>query len=130
MEKKTTTSSGTRFLIDLHDCHRGITLDEGFSLEALVRVIQDAGMTVKNASFVPFPDGTVNAHLDLSESHFSMGSYREARYISGELSVCNDQRNNRPRGRKAAKLIATLFEPTKVEITEKTWKTGPLRKTR
>ena len=120
---KKVTSSGTRFLIDLYDCQRGVTLDQGFSLEALVRAIQDSGMTVKNASFVPFPDGTVNAHLDLSESHFSMGSYREARHISGELSVCNEQRNNRPRGRKAAKLIAALFGPKKVAITERTWQT-------
>ena len=118
-----TNTSGTRFLIDLHGCRRGITLDEGFSLEALVRAVQDAGMTVKNASFVPYPDGTVNAHLDLSESHFSMGTYREARHVAGELNVCNETRNNRPYGRKAVKKIASLFEPTKAEIFEKTWKT-------
>ena len=122
-EKTTTAASGTRFIIDLYDCRQGVTLDQGFSLEALVRAVQDADMTVKNASLVPFPDGTVNAHLDLSESHFSMGTYHEARHVSGELSVCNERRDNRSRGRKAAKLIAALFEPRKVEITEKTWRT-------
>jgi len=78
-------------------------------------------MTVRNASFVPFPDGTVNAHLDLGESHLSLGTYRAARHVSGELNICNQNKNNRLRGRRAMQKIAELFEPTKTEIVERAW---------
>ena len=118
----TSSASGTRFLIDLYDCRRGITLDQEFSLEAIVNAVHESGMTVKNASFVPYPDGTVNAHCDLGESHFSMGTYRVAKHVSGELNVCNESQNNRLKGRKAVKKIAALFQPTKMKVTEHTWK--------
>jgi len=121
-------SSGTRFLIDLHGCKVGIRLGERFSVEAIVMIIQKNGMTVKNASLVPYPDGTINCHVDLGESHFSFGTYDKDNHLSGEMNVCNENRNNRRKGRKTVRAIAALFGPTKVEVTEIPWRARSRRR--
>jgi len=115
-------ASGTRFLIDLKRCRGPIMLKEGFSIEKLVLAVQEAGMKVMGFSVVLFPDGTVNGHLDLSESHLSFGTYREGRGFSGELNVCNEHAKNRLKGREAARSIRAIFKPERSSVKEVPWK--------
>jgi len=79
-------------------------------------------MHVKNASIVPFSDGTVNFHIDLAESHFSGGTYLDHRHVAAELSICNESADNLSKGKKACELIREYFKPTTRNIRRIPWK--------
>jgi len=113
--------SGTRFLLNLHRCRGPITVEEGFNLGIIVRILQGVGMKVISASFVPYSDGTVNQHVDLGESHYSGGTYLSRRHAALELVICNETQDNRSKGREAADKIIAYFEPEETDVQILTW---------
>jgi S-adenosylmethionine/arginine decarboxylase-like enzyme len=86
-----------------------------------MHIVENAGMKVLHASVTPFPDGTVNGHLDLSESHFSFGTYRKGRGFSGELNICNENEENLSKGRRAVKSFRRFLKPKTADIKEDPW---------
>lgn len=108
----TQPSTGTHIKLHLHRCRGPVTIEEGLRA-AINRAVHAAGVHVLGkVKLRRFPDGTANIHGDLTESHFSGGTYRMQRFIQLEVVMCNETQNNRDLARKFAWALIRELQPT------------------
>lgn len=58
-----------------------------------------------------FPDGTANIQGDLTESHFSGGTYKKQRFIQLDVVMCNETNDNTELARTFAHALISELRP-------------------
>ena len=110
-------AAGTRVLFDLHRCTGPLTLKVGVR-EAVEAAVKKSGVTVVDSRFTRFPDDTINFTADLAESHCGLGVHLVDRFVSGEVNMCNETRNNRDLANFLVECFREVFKPEESDITE------------
>ena len=79
--------NGTHLIVELRDCQRA-DFDGQYLLEELEKLAKKAGMTTLKGGYHNFkPQGTT-VFLMLEESHASLHTYPEDRYVSLDVYLC------------------------------------------
>ncbi len=112
-------ASGIRILLNFNQCQGPLLVSAGVE-EAIRKAHTLAGVTVMGINFVEFPDGTVNFHSDLAESHCSGGTYLEDRHVAFEINMCHESRDNTELARALARELLRVFCPNDY-VQEEDW---------
>lgn len=118
-------ASGIHISLRFHRCAGPVTLHEGLRA-AMNRACKRAGVhLVGKVKLRRFPDDTANIHGDLTESHFSGGTYRKQRFVQLDVVMCNESTDNTHLARALAREIRSELKPTNFvkrrDWTEKKW---------
>lgn len=121
--RKVASAQGVRILFNFNRCKGPLTKKDGLR-RMVEKACRDSGVTVLGKPrFRLFPDGTMNATGDLSESHFGLGTYLAARHVAGEVNMCHERCDNTKLARKLVRCLQAGFKPAgKARKIELQWR--------
>lgn len=103
------TYAGKHLLIDLYDCAVHGTLEE---IENVMKAsCINTGATILYSYLHPFNTGGVSGAVILAESHESIHTWPEERFVSLDIFVCGDCDPY-----KAVPILKEWFKPSKTNI--------------
>jgi S-adenosylmethionine decarboxylase len=100
---------GLHLMGDLYECACGPApmFDRDWLRQRCLNLVSKAGLTATGDYFHAFAGGGVTGAVVLSESHLSVHTWPEHRYVTLDVYVCNYSANNR---NKARQLFDRLLE--------------------
>lgn len=105
-------STGTHIKLHPHRCRGPVTIEEGLRA-AINRAVKASGVhMLGQVKLRRFPDGTANIQGDLTESHFSGGTYKKQRFIQLDVVMCNETSDNTELARTFARALIDELRPS------------------
>lgn len=96
----------------------GVQCDADFLVNAdrlrkhCLKLVEDAGLTSVGDFFHQFDGGGgVTGMVVLAESHMSVHTWPEKRYVTVDVYVCSYTQDNRPRARELYQALLDSFQP-------------------
>lgn len=112
-----TTSSGfdgLHLMANLHGCGGppGLLGEAGELRGRCAALVAEAGLSAVGECFHQFGEGGgVTGVVILAESHLSVHTWPENRYVTLDVFVCNMSRDNRAKARRLFERLIAAFEP-------------------
>ncbi|OIO53991.1 MAG: adenosylmethionine decarboxylase [Alphaproteobacteria bacterium CG_4_10_14_0_2_um_filter_63_37] len=107
-------SVGLHLIGDLYECQGEdrYFFDADFLRDFCVEQVQTAGLTVVGNYFHQFgEDGGVTGVVVLAESHLSIHTWPEKRYVTLDVYVCNYTSDNRAKARRLFNSLVATYQP-------------------
>ncbi len=112
--QKVKETPGLHIMGDLYDCEcedRYLT-DSRLLTEHCLRLVEEAGLSVVGNYFHQFDGGGgVTGMIVLAESHMSIHTWPEKRYVTVDVYVCSYTQDNRPKARNLYENLRRTFAP-------------------
>lgn len=104
---------GLHLMADLYECTCAddLMLDANVLREKCLEFVQRSGLNSVGDYFHSFPGGGVTGAVVLSESHMSVHTWPEHRYVTLDVYVCNYSENNREKARRLFDWLVETFGP-------------------
>jgi S-adenosylmethionine decarboxylase len=112
--QKVKETPGLHVMGDLYDCacEDRFFVDSKLLTEHCLKLVQDAGLSSVGHYFHQFGgEGGVTGMIVLAESHMSIHTWPEKRYVTIDVYVCSYTQDNRPKARKLYKSLLATFQP-------------------
>ncbi len=109
IEKGTIDVLGYHILLDLQRCSKNLLVDETKHLNPITDKIEQVGLTIVDTACHEFENKSWSAAIVLAESHVSIHTWPERKYVSADVFVCNVTRNNSGRARQIAEFLEEHF---------------------
>ena len=100
-------------MADLYDCacDTDLMVNSGRLRDRCVELVWQAGLTAVGDYFHAFSGGGVTGTVVLSESHMSIHTCPERRYVTLDVYGCNYSANNRGKARRLFDGLVEMFAP-------------------
>jgi len=104
---------GLHLMADLYDCacDMDLMMDGPLLRSRCVEFVNRAELSAVGDYFHAFEGGGVTGTVVLSESHLSVHTWPEHRYVTLDVYVCNYSANNRDKARRLFGALVHLFAP-------------------
>jgi S-adenosylmethionine decarboxylase len=104
---------GLHLMADLYDCacDTDLMVNSRRLRDRCVELVWHAGVTAVGDYFHAFPGGGITGTVVLSESHVSIHTWPERRYVTLDVYVCNYSANNRCKARRLFDWLVDMFVP-------------------
>ena len=112
------TESGIHILADLHVTNTDNILTYAPFNDFLLQSVQDLGLHTLGHLFYDFQPSGFTGVVCLSESHVSIHTFPEKKYLTIDIYLSNHTMDNSPKGRKLFKAIHHFFSPVKLTYKE------------
>lgn len=112
-------AAGLHLVGDLHGCRGNPQLmHEASYLQAFcLRAVADAGLTSVGTLFHSFGEGAgVTGVVVLAESHLSVHTWPEDRYVTLDVYVCSHSADNSANAQRLFDAVLHAFEPTEPHL--------------
>lgn len=112
--QKVKETPGLHVMGDLYDCQceDRFFVDSGLLTEHCMKLVQDAGLSAVGHYFHQFGGGGgVTGMIVLAESHMSIHTWPEKRYVTVDVYVCSYTQDNRPKARRLYRSLLDTFKP-------------------
>ena len=112
--QKVKETPGLHIMGDLYDCEceDRFLVDSALLIETCLRLVQKAGLSAVGQYFHQFGGGGgVTGMVVLAESHMSIHTWPEKRYVTVDVYVCSYTQDNRPKARKLYESLLATFKP-------------------
>lgn len=112
--QKVKETPGLHVMGDLYDCEceDRYLLDCRLLTEHCLKLVEEAGLTVVGNYFHQFGGcGGVTGMIVLAESHMSIHTWPEKRYVTVDVYVCSYTQDNRPKARQLYESLLSTFKP-------------------
>jgi S-adenosylmethionine decarboxylase len=106
---------GLHLLGDLYNCccEPQYFINEALIASTCRQLVKDAGLNPLNDLFHRFgADGGVTGMVVLAESHMSLHTWPESRYVSIDVYVCNHSADNRHKAQQLFDALLAVFRAT------------------
>jgi S-adenosylmethionine decarboxylase proenzyme len=105
--------TGHHWLLDLSDCQApAAILEDASTLEQLLpQAARQAGMHIVGQVFHQFAPSGVTGAVILSESHLTVHTWPESKFVAIDVYVCDFNHTNRAKGERLAQALTALFAP-------------------
>jgi S-adenosylmethionine decarboxylase len=117
--QKVKETPGLHVMGDLYDCEceDRYLLDSRLLTEHCLRLVEEAGLTVVGNYFHQFGGcGGVTGMIVLAESHMSIHTWPEKRYVTVDVYVCSYTQDNRPKARQLYESLLDTFKPANENV--------------
>ena len=103
--------TGHHWLVDLSGCTPvSAVMEDAHTLERLLPdAARSAGMRVVGQTFHQFLPNGVTGAVILSESHLTVHTWPESKFVAIDVYVCNFNRENFEKGKRLTQELITLF---------------------
>lgn len=112
-------------LADFYNCawHPAYFTHKGKVRAHALRLIRRAGLTIIASRFHkfsgnPYGDGGITGIVIVSESHLTIHTWPEKRYVNLDVFFCNYTRDNTRKARAVFREFAKLYRPQRVKRRE------------
>jgi S-adenosylmethionine decarboxylase len=104
---------GLHLMADLYECacDAAVMVNADRLREHCLDLVQRARLNTVGDYFHAFPGGGVTGAVVLSESHMSIHTWPEHRYVTLDVYVCNSSENNREKARGLFDSLVATFAP-------------------
>jgi S-adenosylmethionine decarboxylase len=105
---------GLHVMGDLYgvQCEERFLVDSGLLTEHCLRLVDEAGLSTVGHYFHQFDGaGGVTGMVVLAESHMSIHTWPEKKYVTVDVYVCSYSQDNRPRARQLYQSLRDIFKP-------------------
>ena len=104
---------GLHLMADLYECDCAHDLRVGARelRERCLDYVRRSGLNAVGDYFHCFPGGGVTGAIVLSESHLSLHTWPEHRYVTLDVYVCNYTEDNRAKARRLFDWLVQTFAP-------------------
>jgi len=105
---------GLHVMGDLYgvQCEDRFLVDSDLLTEHCLRLVEQAGLSSVGHYFHQFDGaGGVTGMVVLAESHMSIHTWPEKRYVTVDVYVCSYSQDNRPRARELYQSLLDTFQP-------------------
>ncbi len=105
---------GLHVMGDLYDvqCDHDLMINSDRLRAHCLKLVEDAGLTSVGDFFHQFDGaGGVTGMVVLAESHMSIHTWPEKRYVTVDVYVCSYTQDNRPRARALYQSLLDTFQP-------------------
>jgi S-adenosylmethionine decarboxylase len=104
---------GMHLMGDLYDCacDTDLMVNRLRLREQCLGLIERSGLNAIGDYFHAFTGGGVTGSVVLSESHMSLHTWPEHRYVTLDVYVCNYSDNNRDKARRLFDWVVGAFAP-------------------
>ncbi|HWQ40107.1 MAG TPA: adenosylmethionine decarboxylase [Burkholderiales bacterium] len=112
--QKVKETPGLHIMGDLYDCACGdrFLVDSPLLVDHCLKLVHDAGLSAVGHYFHQFGGGGgVTGMIVLAESHMSIHTWPEKRYVTVDVYVCSYTQDNRPKARKLYQSLLDTFKP-------------------
>ena len=112
--QKVKETPGLHVMGDLYDCQceDRFFVDSGLLTEHCMKLVEEAGLSAVGHYFHQFGGGGgVTGMIVLAESHMSIHTWPEKRYVTVDVYVCSYTQDNRPKARKLYRSLLGTFKP-------------------
>lgn len=114
--QKVKEAPGLHAMGDLYQvqCDDRYLVDCKLLTEHCLKLVEDAGLSVVGHYFHQFDGGGgVTGMIVLAESHMSVHTWPEKRFVTIDVYVCSYTTDNRPKARKLYDSLLDTFQPEK-----------------
>lgn len=105
---------GTHCILELYDCPLGLLNDMPFVRQALIKATERCLSTLLQQATHQFHPHGVTAVGLLAESHISIHTWPECRYVAADLFTCG----NRAKPKQACMYLVQTFEAKDYDLVE------------
>ena len=104
---------GLHVMGDLFDvqCDERFLVDLDLLTEHCLQLVANAGLSTVGRYFHQFEGGGVTGMVVLAESHMSIHTWPEKKYVTVDVYVCSYSQDNRPRARQLYQSLLDTFKP-------------------
>lgn len=105
---------GLHVMGDLYDvqCEERFLVDSDLLTRHCLRLVEEAGLSTVGHYFHQFDGaGGVTGMIVLAESHMSIHTWPEKKYVTVDVYVCSFSQDNRPRARQLYQSLLDTFQP-------------------
>jgi S-adenosylmethionine decarboxylase len=105
---------GLHVMGDLYavQCEERFLVDSDLLTEHCLRLVEQAGLSTVGHYFHQFDGaGGVTGMVVLAESHMSIHTWPEKKYVTVDVYVCSYSQDNRPRARRLYQSLLDTFQP-------------------
>ncbi len=104
---------GLHVMGDLFDvqCDEGFLVDQDQLTRHCLQLVEKAGLSTVGHYFHQFEGGGVTGMIVLAESHMSVHTWPEKKYVTVDVYVCSYSQDNRPRARQLYQSLLDTFRP-------------------
>ena len=110
---------GLHVMGDLYgvQCEDRFLLDSDLLRAHCLKLVEDAGLSSVGDFFHQFDGaGGVTGMVVLAESHMSIHTWPEKRYVTVDVYVCSYTQDNRPRARQLYQSLLDTFKPERESV--------------
>ena len=115
------TTPGLHLIGDLFDCscNHKIFTDPKFLENTCSSFVNNVGLTEVGKFFHQFDgEGGVTGMIVLAESHMSLHTWPEKKYVTLDVYVCSYTQDNREKAKNLYKALEDLFQPSNKNYKE------------
>ena len=112
---------GLHLIGDLFECSCDLSIftDSKFLENTCSSFVQNAGLTEVGRFFHQFDgEGGVTGMIVLAESHMSLHTWPEKKYVTLDVYVCSYTQDNREKAKNLFTALEDLFQPTNKNYKE------------
>ena len=112
---------GLHLIADFYDCscNHKIFTDPKFLENTCSSFVNNVGLTEVGKFFHQFDgEGGVTGMIVLAESHMSLHTWPEKKYVTLDVYVCSYTQDNREKAKKLYKALEDLFQPSNKNYKE------------
>ena len=112
---------GLHLIGDLFECSCDLSIftDSKFLENTCSSFVQNAGLTEVGKFFHQFDgEGGVTGMIVLTESHMSLHTWPEKKYVTLDVYVCSYTQDNRQKAKSLFTALEDLFQPTNKNYKE------------
>jgi len=112
---------GLHLIGDLFECSCDLSIftDSKFLENTCSSFVQNAGLTEVGKFFHQFDgEGGVTGMIVLAESHMSLHTWPEKKYVTLDVYVCSYTQDNREKAKNLFTALEDLFQPTNKNYKE------------
>lgn len=112
--QKVKETPGLHVMGDLYDCacDDRFFVDSKLLAEHCLKLVEKAGLSAVGQYFHQFGgEGGVTGMIVLAESHMSIHTWPEKRYVTVDVYVCSYTQDNRPKARRLYQSLLDTFQP-------------------
>ncbi len=105
---------GLHVMGDLYgvQCEERFLVDSDLLTEHCLRLVEEAGLSTVGHYFHQFDGaGGVTGMIVLAESHMSIHTWPEKKYVTVDVYVCSFSQDNRPHARRLYQSLLDTFQP-------------------
>ena len=104
---------GLHVMGDLYDvqCEERFLVDLDLLTEHCIKLVEEVGLSTVGHYFHQFDGGGVTGMIVLAESHMSIHTWPEKKYVTVDVYVCSYSQDNRPRARQLYQSLLDTFQP-------------------